>query len=305
MNWLLIAVMMIFLISIVVGTVRGAVKILVSLVTTLITFVIVFFATPYVSDAIVKLTPLDDAIETQVSNAIANAAVSQMSGGSEAGMTADGVRKALGAAGLDEDTLAQYGITVEDIVNGNISKSELAKYGISGSVLDGLLSGQKEAVSEAVEGAEIPREVQQKAIQNADLPDVFKSLLTVNNNSEIYKQLGVNTFAQYVGSFMAKLFIDIVSFLCTFLLVTIILRAVIFALDIVAELPGIGLVNHLAGGLMGVFGALIVVWLLFLVITLLFTTSIGKEMFRMIESNGFLQVLYDYNPVLKLATLFR
>ena len=144
-----------------------------------------------------------------------------------------------------------------------------------------------------------------EAIQNADLPDVFKNLLTVNNNSEIYKQLGVETFAQYVGGFMAKLFIDIVSFLCTFLLVTIILRAIVFALDIVADLPGIGAVNHLAGALMGVAGALVVVWLMFLIITLMFTTSIGKEMFRMIEASGFLQVLYDYNPVLKLATLFR
>lgn len=302
MNWLLVTVMMIFLISIVVGAVRGAIKILVSLVTTLVTFLIVFFATPYVSDAIVKFTPLDEAIETQVSNAIANAAVSQLAGGG--GMTADGVRRALGAAGIDEDTLAQYGITVEDIVNGNISKSELAKYGISGSVLDGLLAGQQSA-AEAVEDAEIPREMQMEAIRNADLPDVFKNLLTVNNNSEIYEQLGVDTFAQYVGGFMAKLFIDIVSFLCTFLLVTIILRAIVFALDIVADLPGIGAVNHLVGGLMGMVGALVVVWILFLVITLMFTTAIGKEMFRMIEASGFLQVLYDYNPVLKLATLFR
>lgn len=304
MNWLLVTVMIIFLISIVVGAVRGEIKILVSLVTTLVTFLIVFFAAPYVSDAIAKFTPLDEAIETQVSNAIANAAVSQLAGGSEGGMTADNVRRALGAAGLNEDTLAQYGITVEDIVNGNISKSELSKYGISGSVLDGLLGGQQ-AAAEAIEGTEIPREMQMEAIQNADLPDVFKNLLTVNNNSEIYKQLGVETFAQYVGGFMAKLFIDIVSFLCTFLLVTIILRAIVFALDIVADLPGIGAVNHLAGALLGVAGALVVVWLMFLIITLMFTTSIGKEMFRMIEASGFLQVLYDYNPVLKLATLFR
>ena len=78
MNWLLVTVLMIFLISIVVGAVRGAVKILVSLATTLITFVVVFFAAPYVSDAIVKFTPLDEAIETQVSNTIAEAAASQL-----------------------------------------------------------------------------------------------------------------------------------------------------------------------------------------------------------------------------------
>ena len=303
MNWLLVTVMVIFLISIVVGALRGAIKILVSLVTTLITFVIVFFVTPYVSDAIVKFTPLDEAIESQVSNTIANATISQLGGG-EGGMTAEGVRKALGAAGLNEDALAQYGITVEDIVNGNISKSDLAKYGISGSILDGLLVGEQTA-ADAMDEAEIPRDIQMEAIRNADLPDVFKSLLMVNNNSEIYEQLGVTTFAQYVGGFMAKLFIDIVSFLCTFLLVTIIFRAIVFALDIVAELPGIGAVNHLVGGLMGAVGALVIVWILFLVITLLFTTAIGKEMFRVIEASGFLQALYDYNPVLKVATLFR
>lgn len=303
MNWLLVTVMVIFLISVVVGALRGAIKILVSLVTTLITFVIVFFVTPYVSDAIVKFTPLDEAIESQVSNTIANATISQLGGG-EGGMTAEGVRKALGAAGLNEDALAQYGITVEDIVNGNISKSDLAKYGISGSILDGLLVGEQTA-ADAMDEAEIPRDIQMEAIRNADLPDVFKSLLTVNNNSEIYEQLGVTTFAQYVGGFIAKLFIDIVSFLCTFLLVTIIFRAIVFALDIVAELPGIGAVNHLIGGLMGAVGALVIVWILFLVITLLFTTAIGKEMFRMIEASGFLQALYDYNPVLKVATLFR
>ena len=303
MNWLLVTVMVIFLISIVVGALRGAIKILVSLVTTLITFVIVFFVTPYVSDAIVKFTPLDEAIESQVTNTIANATISQLGGG-EGGMTAEGVRKALGAAGLNEDALAQYGITVEDIVNGNISKSDLAKYGISGSILDGLLVGEQTA-ADAMDEAEIPRDIQMEAIRNADLPDVFKSLLMVNNNSEIYEQLGVTTFAQYVGGFMAKLFIDIVSFLCTFLLVTIIFRAIVFALDIVAELPGIGAVNHLVGGLMGAVGALVIVWILFLVITLLFTTAIGKEMFRMIEASGFLQALYDYNPVLKVATLFR
>ena len=299
MNWLLVTVMVIFLISIVVGALRGAIKILVSLVTTLITFVIVFFVTPYVSDAIVKFTPLDGAM----SNTIANATISQLGGG-EGGMTAEGVRKALGAAGLNEDALAQYGITVEDIVNGNISKSDLAKYGIAGSILDGLLVGEQTA-ADAMDEAEIPRDIQMEAIRNADLPDVFKSLLMVNNNSEIYEQLGVTTFAQYVGGFMAKLFIDIVSFLCTFLLVTIIFRAIVFALDIVAELPGIGAVNHLVGGLMGAVGALVIVWILFLVITLLFTTAIGKEMFRMIEASGFLQALYDYNPVLKVATLFR
>ena len=251
MNWLLIAVMMIFLICIVVGAVRGAIKITVSLVTTLLTFLIVSFATPFVAKAIAEFTPLDDVIETQISNTITDAVTAQILGVNEEGLSEEGVRKALRAAGVDENTLADYGITIEDIVEGRVSKSELAQYGISGNVLDGVRAGQHET-QEALDETEIPRDVQTEVIKKADIPDIYKKLLNENNNSEIYRQLGVETFAQYVGSYLAKLLINIVSFLCTFLLVTIVFRAIVFALDIVAELPGIGAVNHLVGGIMGI-----------------------------------------------------
>ena len=296
--------MMIFLICIVVGAVRGAIKITVSLVTTLLTFLIVSFATPFVAKAIAEFTPLDDVIETQISNTITDAVTAQILGVNEEGLSEEGVRKALRAAGVDENTLADYGITIEDIVEGRVSKSELAQYGISGNVLDGVRAGQHET-QEALDETEIPRDVQTEVIKKADIPDIYKKLLNENNNSEIYRQLGVETFAQYVGSYLAKLLINIVSFLCTFLLVTIVFRAIVFALDIVAELPGIGAVNHLVGGIMGILGALVIVWLLYLIITLFFTTAVGKLLFEMIQDNAFLKVLYEYNPVMKLATIFK
>ena len=284
MNWLLITVGVIFLICIVVGISRGAIKIMVSLATTLVTFVLVFFLTPYVADAIAKFTPLDDMVKSQVVSTMANAAVDQVAG-AEGGMSAEGVRKALNAAGVSEELLAQYGI--------------------SGSILDGIDAGQQQSIEDVIEGADIPRDMQIAAIQNADLPEVFKNLLSVNNNSEVYQQLGVETFAQYVGRYLAKLIVNIAAFLCTFVLITIVLRAIVFALDIVSALPGVGFINRLAGGVMGIVGALIIVWTLYVIITLLYTTSIGKEMFRMIQSDKILSILYEYNPIMKLATIFR
>ena len=303
MNWLLITVGVIFLVSIIVGICRGAIKIAVSLATTIVTLVLVFFATPYVAKAIEKYTPMDDVIKNQVISTMANAAVSQASGEESGGLSEESVRKVLEAAGVGEDLLSQYGITIEDIVNGNISKEDLAQYGISGNVLDGLDSGQQ-TVEQAIEGAEIPREMQTQAIQQADLPNVFKSLLAVNNNSEIYQQLGVETFAQYVGSYLAKLIINIVAFLITFVLISIILRAIVFALDIVSSLPGVGIVNRLAGGVIGMVGAMVIVWTLYIIITLMYTTTVGKELFQMSQENQFLTMLYEYNPIMKLATIF-
>ncbi len=63
--------------------------------------------------------------------------------------------------------------------------------------------------------------------------------------------------------------------------------------------------NHLVGGLMGAVGALVIVWLLYLLVTLFFTTPVGKMFFEMIQESEFLKVLYDYNPVMKLATIFK
>ena len=306
MNWLSMTVGAVFLICLIVGFMRGALKIIVSLAATLLTLVLVYFATPYVSDAIAENTPLDDMIKSQVVSTMANAAASQLGGGEEAGgMDADSVRKVLQAAGVSEETLAQYGITIDDIVNGNISSEDLARFGISSDVLNGLQGEEGTSMEDIITSAEIPRDVQIQAIEGADLPEIYKSLLTENNNSEMYSRLGAETFAEYVGDFLAKLILNILAFLCTFILVTIVVRAVIFALDIVSNLPVLGILNRIAGGIIGLGGALIIVWTAFIVITLLYVTSFGKEMYELIDTDLFLKTLYQYNPIMEIATMFR
>ena len=121
----------------------------------------------------------------------------------------------------------------------------------------------------------------------------------------MYTRLGATTFAEYVGDFLAKLILNILAFLGTFILITIIIRAIVFALDIVSDLPVLGVLNRLAGGVIGLSGALIIVWTAFVVIPLLYVTSFGKELYTMIETDNFLSVLYQYNPIMSLATMFR
>ena len=309
MDWVLMTVGIIFLVCIIVGICQGALRIAVSLVTTLLTLVIVFFATPHVAEAIAKYTPVDDIIEQTVSEAIVDAAKMHLANGAsalaEGGLSEDDIREALSAAGISEDELEVYGLSVKDIAEGNIDEDLLSQLG----VLDMLSSEDEESGGEdgeesgsILDGMEIPRDLQQEAINGADIPDIFKELLAVNNNSEIYEELGVKSFAQYVGTFLAKLIINIVSYLGVFLIVTIILRAVIFALDIVAEIPVFGLINRLAGGAVGFAGALIIVWLLFVAVTLLYTTVIGKDIYETIQASGILKFLYDHNPIMGMAT---
>lgn len=312
MNWLEIAVGVIFLICMIVGLMRGAVRIIVSLLATIVTVVIVFFATPYVTQAIEKYTPVDDMITEKVTGAMADAAASIISGDDEkndgeddvqnnSGLTEEAVKKVLKAAGIDESTLNKLGISVADIVNGKISSSDLAKYGISENVLDGLKNGDDSGIGKVIENAEIPKELQETAIKSADIPEIFKTMLLKNNTETMYKKLGVTTFAQYVGAYLARMIINVVAFLVTFIVVTLILRAVIFALDIVTELPVLGCLNRIAGAGLGLAIALVIVWVAFIVLTLLYTTKAGYNIYTMIQNDTWLKLIYDYNPLMKIA----
>lgn len=218
----------------------------------------------------------------------------------EEGLSREDVGKALATAGISEEQLEAYGISVDDIVDGNISSDQLSQLGISDKLPE-YEEEYEDGGGNILDQMDIPRDIQQEAIKEADLPEVFKDLLSINNNSEIYEELGVETFAQYVGNFLSRLIINMVSFLGTFLIITIIFRAIIFALDIVDELPVLGILNRLAGGAVGFACALIIVWVLFVVVTLLYTTVIGKDVYDTVQGSGVLKMLYDCNPIMKMA----
>ena len=104
---------------------------------------------------------------------------------------------------------------------------------------------------------------------------------------------------------MSDIIVKIISFLITFLVVTIFIRAIIFALDIITALPVINGLNRVAGIAVGGLIAVILVWIAFLIITLLYNSDIGKECFRCIENSEFLTFLYEKNVILDWVTKLR
>lgn len=295
MNWLLIAVLGIILSGIVVGLVRGGLRIAVSLVATVFTLLVVCFVSPYVTDALIALTPADEIMESYCENVISDA----MSGKrTKTNLTEEQVRSILKGAGVSEEQLAANGITVEGIVNGEVDGDDLEQFGISPSILKGHVA---ETTGEySIFSIDLPREVQIAAIEKSILPDVFKDLLLSNNNSEVYAKLGATNFGEYIGKYFSHLFIGICSFFLTFLVATLVIRAIIFALDIITTLPGLGLINRLAGMVLGGGVSLIVVDVMFVAITLLYMSTFGERMLDMIAQSELLTFLYDNNIIMNL-----
>lgn len=191
----------------------------------------------------------------------------------------------------------------------NAEDAELPEIEINGQKIDGedleAAGITAEDVKNAIEKVEIPREQQISAIENANIPEVFREMLLENNNSEIYENLGVSTFGEYVGSYLAKIIADFVGFLLTLLVVTIVIRTIIYTLGIISDLPVIGGLNRIAGGVLGLVTGVIVIWVILIVVTLLYTTSIGEACFRNIADSQILTFLYENNPLLEVLSRFR
>lgn len=234
MNGLLLVVGIILIVSIVIGYMRGFLKIVASLAATIAIVVLVGFLTPYVSQAIRNVTPLEETMQ----------------------------RKCI-------DMLTPEGADSEEVLAGDLS-----------------------------------RDNQISLIEESRLPKMFQEMLLSNNNNEVYEALGVTSFAEYVGTYFAKVISDIAAFLVTLLIVTIIVRTALCIIGIIGKLPVIGGMNRIAGGVIGIGTGLIIVWVLFLVITVFYDNSVSRACMEDIANNKILQVLYDSNVLMKYVMKF-
>lgn len=167
------------------------------------------------------------------------------------------------------------------------------------------LMNRQEEITEGEDEQELPRNKQITVIEESELPDAFKELLVSNNNKEVYELLGVTKFVDYFISYLTKLMIDILAYILTFVIVTIVVRILIIALDFVADLPVLGILNRFSGMAVGILLALIGIWFLFLFITLIYGTAFGKSLMEMIEQEKMLRILYEMNPIMKMLTMLR
>ena len=157
---------------------------------------------------------------------------------------------------------------------------------------------------ETLASVEIPREQQIALIEGAGLPGMIQDMLLENNNSEAYQALGVTNFVDYIGSYITKLIADIIAFLVAWMIVTIIARILMGVIGIIGKIPVIGGVNKLAGAVVGAGIALIIVWILFILVTLLYNTTVGQACMTDIAASQILTKLYDGNVLMKFITKF-
>lgn len=149
--------------------------------------------------------------------------------------------------------------------------------------------------SELDKNIEIPVSSQMSYIDELPLPQSMKDKITENNNSEIYYQLSVNSFAEYLSKYIAVGIVNGIAFLIAFLVTIAVMKLILYVVDVLTELPVIGLLNRIGGFAVGIIQGVFWIWVGFIVIVLLCDTQIGRFLMETIESDSLLLWFYNKN----------
>lgn len=158
----------------------------------------------------------------------------------------------------------------------------------------------RDAVSEAAglgedtKGPDQPV-LQESVIQGLELPPQMKELLLENNNDRIYELLGVDTFVDYVGAYLADMVLRAIGAVVLFLVVYVALRLIIHGLDLIARLPILYGMNQIAGALLGGLRGLLWLWGACLVVDFFSHTGWATAVLTQVQNSLWLRFLYQNN----------
>lgn len=158
-----------------------------------------------------------------------------------------------------------------------------------------------EAVTAGLEG-QMKEQGESVVMEDLPLPESLKEVLLKNGTD--YKDSLVESFAGYLSSSITHIIVSTISFLITLALVSLIFRIMVSVLDGIFSLPVLSLFNRMAGAAAGCVQGLLIVWVFFLIVTLCFDTSWGRQAVEMAQANPVTKWLYDSNLLLKFISGF-
>ena len=151
-----------------------------------------------------------------------------------------------------------------------------------------------------LQGNENPGKSEQiAAIEQLQIPMLLKEELLENNNSVVYGLLSVETFAEYLVSYLSAAIVQIIVYLISFVLALILMKIILNVLDLFAKLPILGGINRLGGFMLGSVCGLLYLWIFFLIITIFSGTELGGYLLREVAGDKFLDYLYENNLLMR------
>ncbi|MBO4863465.1 MAG: CvpA family protein [Eubacterium sp.] len=136
-------------------------------------------------------------------------------------------------------------------------------------------------------------------IDGLNLPEYMKDLYIANNNDSVYEKIGVSTFYRYMAKYTAHLVVNAISFFATFIAIRLVLFLIsLIIMKAMDEEPALSALDRFSGMLLGLAVGIGIVWIFMIIASLAF----GSEFDEMIAGNRLIQLINDYNILLKVIT---
>ena len=110
----------------------------------------------------------------------------------------------------------------------------------------------------------------------------------------------LNSLEVYICERLTDIILNALGFFITFIVAAAGLAVLCFVLDLLSKLPVLHQINTLFGVAMGALEGLVILWIVFIVITMLGSTAFGQTCLNMIWESKILSFLYDSNILSKI-----
>ncbi len=147
--------------------------------------------------------------------------------------------------------------------------------------------------------SEITKTQEESIIGELPLPTFIQNILIKNNAADQFVTTQTNGLAASISRSLTDIVFRILIYTAMFVVISLILRIGLLILDIVTKLPGIHLANAVGGAAFGFVNALIFIWILCMIVTVMASTQFGMNTLAMIKESPFLSFIYNNNLLLQ------
>ena len=195
-------------------------------------------------------------------------------------------------------------ILVSPIVSNMLKSSEKIAGGIQGKleqvidlsgIADNLSSEEEKDPVAFIDGLTLPDSI--KDTIKDSLADTMEE-----KKAEAADFVGdkLSALEKYICELLTNIILNAVGFFVTFIVAAAGIAILCFVLDLLSKLPVLHQINTLFGVAMGALEGLVILWIFFIVITMLGSTEFGQSCMTMISESKILSFLYDSNILSKI-----
>lgn len=144
----------------------------------------------------------------------------------------------------------------------------------------------------------------EELIDYLELPESIKNTLkgSLSENlrqNETHMEEWLDVLEVYICESLTEMIINAIGFFITFIAASAGLAVLCFVLNVISRLPVLHQINTFAGVAFGALEGLMLLWIVFIVITMLASTEFGQDSMKLISENELLSFLYDSNILSK------